>query len=178
MKRMMSCAGLALAAAAATTLAAQADEAPKPVTAEQFVKGVSEANLAEINMAKLALQQSTNPGVQAFAHRMIHDHTEINAKLNKMADKDKMTPAEKMGAKDQQEYTKLAGLKGADFDRQYHCQPVADHVEAVALFKTESKHAKNTDVKAFAAKTLPTLEEHLALAKKLSANEGNKKANK
>jgi putative membrane protein len=45
---------------------------------------------------------------------------------------------------------------------------VADHRADVASFRKMSLSAKDADVKAWAAKTLPTLEEHLTLAQEAS----------
>jgi len=41
---------------------------------------------------------------------------------------------------------------------------LSDHRKDVAEFKKEAAHGHDPDVKAFASKTLPTLEEHLKLA--------------
>jgi putative membrane protein len=61
----------------------------------------------------------------------------------------------------------LKSKTGKDFDRAYDQMQVAAHEDAVALFETYSKSGDNPDLKAWAAKTLPHLKEHLALAKKL-----------
>jgi len=44
---------------------------------------------------------------------------------------------------------------------------VKDHEEAVALFEKESKSGSDADLKSFAGKTLPTLQDHLKMAKAL-----------
>ncbi len=49
---------------------------------------------------------------------------------------------------------------------------VADHQKAVALFTKESTNGKDPELKAFATKTLPTLKEHLEMAKKLPGDSG------
>ena len=56
-------------------------------------------------------------------------------------------------------------LAGAAFDRGYMRAMVADHVADVNEFKMEAKSGKDPDVKAWAAKTLPTLEDHLKQAR-------------
>jgi putative membrane protein len=178
MKRMMWCAGLALVAASAASMTVRADDAPKQLTDEDFVTKASAAGLAEVNFGKLAEEQSSNADVKKFAQHMVTDHSKANTELLKVADKDKLTPAEKMSAKDQAEFTKLAGLKGAEFDRAYIASQLAAHKEAVGLFKSESNHAKSGDLKEFATKTLPTLEHHLEMVKKLSGNETDKKDSK
>jgi len=45
---------------------------------------------------------------------------------------------------------------------------VKDHTKDVSAFKKEAKDGKDPDVKAWASKTLPTLEDHLKMAKDMS----------
>lgn len=59
---------------------------------------------------------------------------------------------------------RLSKLNGAAFDREYMSDMVKDHRADVAEFEKEANTARDPDVKAFAAKTLPTLQEHLRLA--------------
>jgi putative membrane protein len=71
-------------------------------------------------------------------------------------------------------YDRLSKLSGADFDRAYTADMVKDHQKAVMLFSQESKTGHDADAKSWAAKTLPTLEHHLARAKELAG--GSKSA--
>jgi putative membrane protein len=174
MKRMMWCAGAALVAVSVASMTARADDAPKPLSDEDFVMKASAAGMAEVDFAKLALDRASSEQVKKFAQHMVDDHSKANTALLKVADKDKIAPAEKMSVKDQQTFTKLAGLKGAEFDREYIASQLAAHKEAVALFKSESNHGKNEDLKEFATKTLPTLEHHLDMVKKLSGTDTDK----
>jgi putative membrane protein len=63
--------------------------------------------------------------------------------------------------KDQEGMNKLSGLSGDAFDREYINMMVKDHEKDVKEFEKASTKAKDPDVRAFAAKTLPTLREHL-----------------
>jgi putative membrane protein len=66
-----------------------------------------------------------------------------------------------MNMDDQKDMNKLAGLSGDAFDREYINMMVKDHEKDVKEFEKASTQAKDPDVRAFAAKTLPTLREHL-----------------
>jgi putative membrane protein len=59
---------------------------------------------------------------------------------------------------------KLAKLSGPDFDREYMKAMLKDHKEDVEDFRKQAKAKKPNDVNAFAAKTLPVLEQHLSMA--------------
>jgi putative membrane protein len=66
-----------------------------------------------------------------------------------------------MNLDDQKGMNKLMGLSGDAFDREYISMMVKDHEKAVKDFEKASTKAQDPDVRAFAAKTLPTLREHL-----------------
>ena len=59
---------------------------------------------------------------------------------------------------------RLQKLSGAQFDRAYMDDMVADHKEDVAEFEKQAKSGSDAAIKGFASKTLPTLQEHLLLA--------------
>lgn len=178
MKRLTWCAGWMLFGASLALAAAPAVNAPPANSNEDFVKTASEAGLMEVNFAELALRQADKADVKAFAQMMVDDHTKINGELLKLANKDQFTPAAKMNAKDQEEFSKLSKMKGADFDRAYVHNQLEAHEGAVALFKSEAKDGKNADLKAFAEKTLPTLEHHLDMVQKLTGEEKGKTTEK
>jgi putative membrane protein len=176
MKRLTWCAGWALLGAASLALAAPPGAAPKPgdapaVSDEDFVRQASAAGLAEVNLGRLAAEQATSPDVKKFAQQMVEDHSKANEALNKVADNARITPSPAMDAKHHETYQKLAGMRGADFDRAYVESQLADHKDAVALFEAESKGGKNDDLKALAGKTLPTLQHHLDMVQKLASAE-------
>jgi putative membrane protein len=49
---------------------------------------------------------------------------------------------------------------------------VGAHKEAVSLFEQESKNGKDAETRAWAAKTLPVIQEHLKLATNINAKVG------
>lgn len=178
MKRLTWCAGWMLFGASLALAAPPAADAPAAPSDEDFVKMASGAGLAEVNFGKLALEQTSNADVKAFAQHMIDDHTKINEELLKVSNKDNFTPAAQMDAKDREMFTKLSNMKGADFDRPYVQSQLAAHKGAVALFQSEAKDGKNADLKAFAEKNLPILQHHLDMAEKLAGNEKDKTVEK
>jgi putative membrane protein len=74
------------------------------------------------------------------------------------------------GAKDKDHkalMSKLSGLSGNEFDREFIRAAVKSHEKGVKSFEKQSTSATDADVKAFAANTLPTLREHLQMARDL-----------
>jgi putative membrane protein len=156
------------------TLGLAADERTKedknaPVTDEQFVMKASEDGLAEVNHGMLAAQKAASPEVKQFGQRMVQDHGKANQELLDLANRKQFKVAKDMGEKHKAVQTKLSSLSGAEFDRQFMHHMVEAHEKAVTLFKTQAKDGKDEAVKAFATKTLPTLEDHLKMARSIHA---------
>jgi len=135
---------------------------------QKFVKVATDANLAEINHGNLASQQAADPEVRAFGQRMVTDHSMANQQLLMLADRKKIRVPQEMGEEHKKMQEKLTKLQGAKFDREYITHMVHGHKEAVSLFETESKEGKDADLKAFAAKTLPIIKDHLKMAEKIA----------
>lgn len=129
-----------------------------------FVTSAGMAGLAEVQYGNLALQKSENADVRAFAQRMVTDHGKSNAELAQLVTaKGLALPAELAGTH-QQGYEHLEGLGGAEFDRAYMQHMVADHQAAVTLFQNASTSATDADIRGFATRALPVLQEHAQLA--------------
>lgn len=143
-------------ASAATSAKAGADH--------RFVMEAAEGGLAEVELGKLAKDKASSDQVKEFAKRMVDDHSKANDELKSIAQSKSITLPSAVNAKDKALNDRLSKLSGEQFDRAYMRHMVQDHRKDVAAFRTESKSGKDADVKAFAAKTLPTLEEHLKQA--------------
>jgi putative membrane protein len=142
---------------------------------KKFVEKAAEGGVAEVEMGKLAAQKSQNPEVKQFGERMVKDHAAANDKLMKLASDKGVAAKSEMDSSEKREYDKLSKLSGAQFDQEYIKKMVSDHEKDVKEFQSEAKSAKDPDVKSFAENTLPTLEEHLKLAKSAEASVKNEK---
>jgi hypothetical protein len=106
---------------------------------------------------------------------MVADHTRANNQLMTLLTKKEMNrlAATTLSAKHRAAENRLMSLRDEDFDRAYMRQMVKDHENALKLFETEARNGRDDDLRAFAAKTLPTLKEHLAMARKVSAEKNS-----
>jgi putative membrane protein len=139
----------------------------------QFVAKASASGLAEVNLSMLAEKQSSSPAVQKFAQRMVRDHSKANKQLNGLADQAQMRVAQRMDAQHQALAEKLSALQGPAFDQAYINAMLKDHEQAVKLFSNEAKNGQNEALRSFASETLPILEEHLQMVRKLAGASGN-----
>jgi putative membrane protein len=159
--RKLIIAGMALAFAAPVLAQTSASAGAADTT---FVKKAAQGGMAEVELGKLATDKATNDQVKQFGRKMVDDHSKANDELKSLAQtKNIMLPSD-LSAQDKALRDRLSKLSGAAFDRAYMQAMLKDHREDVSEFRTESKAGRDADVKAWAAKTLPTLEGHLKLA--------------
>ena len=156
---------LALLSSAALTLASGAALAAAAAHEEDFAKKAAQGGMAEVEMGRIAASKATDQNVKMFGQKMVNDHSSANEELKAAAQKDGVTLPQEVSAKQKESADKLNKLQGAEFDKEYAHMMVKDHEEDVALFKHEASSGKDPEMKAFAQKTLPTLEEHLKMAK-------------
>jgi len=150
----------------AMTWAAAATAAGSSSDAE-FVKKAAAAGMAEVAVGRLAVSNGQSADIKQFGQRMVDDHSKANDDLKAAAAKDNIDLPSAPTKEQQAAADKLGKLNGAAFDKEYARMMVKDHEEAVALFKKEAASGSSSNVKAFAQKALPTLEEHLTMAKDL-----------
>lgn len=148
-------------------LAVQSGEKDKGPDAN-FVLKSSESNLVEIELGKLAQKQSSNDRVREFGAKMAKDHGKTSDELADIAKKNGFAMAKEASKEHKDMCEKLKKISGADFDRQYMTGQVKAHRSAVKLFTDQAKNGQNADLRSFASKTLPTIEEHLKMAEEIA----------
>ena len=79
------------------------------------------------------------------------------------------SPAASLNQQDQVVLTKLRSEKEPAFDRTYAASQRRGHMQAVQVLRTYSRSGGNKALKQLAAKTLPTIKEHLKMAEGLRA---------
>jgi len=129
-----------------------------------FLEKAANGSLAEVELGKLAQQRASNAQVKEFGARMAKDHAKASDELKPIADAKNVALPSGLDKAHKRDYDKLAKKSGADFDKAYMKYMLDDHEKDVKEFRKQAMSGKDADVKGFAAKTLPTLEEHLQLA--------------
>ncbi len=151
-------------AGAATAAAGSMNGSTLASADRKFIHNAALGGMAEVELGKLAQQKAASDEVKQFGSRMVQDHSKANDELKQIADAKGAQVPTNLDSKNQKTMQKLQKLDGAAFDRAYMKDMVADHKKDIAEFQKASKSAKDSDLKAFAAKTLPVLKEHLQMA--------------
>jgi putative membrane protein len=148
-----------------------ATAATRKVDDKKFVKDAALGGMAEVELGKLAAQKASSDAVKQFGQKMVDDHTKANDQLKEIASKENISIPDSLDPKHQSRIEKLSKLSGPDFDKAYAKDQVKDHQKDVSEFKSEAENGSNPNIKQFASTTLPTLQEHLSMAKDLNKTE-------
>jgi putative membrane protein len=145
--------------------ASATDKSNLSATDRDFAHQAAVGGMAEVKLAKLALDRGQSTEVKQFARRMLADHSKANTELKQIADKKNLEIPTQLDDEHQKLYDKLSRLDGAEFDKQYMQVMVASHDETVRAFKQQAQAGQDPDLKHFAMKTLPVIERHEDVAK-------------
>jgi len=136
-----------------------------------FAKKAAIGGMAEVELGRLAAQKATNARVKEFGQRMVDDHSKANEELKAAAAAEGIELPSAIDEMQKATIEKLSKLSGAAFDEAYMKDMVKDHEEDVAEFAKAAKHP-NSQVGSFAEKTLPTLRDHLKMARDVEQQVG------
>lgn len=134
----------------------------------RFVEQAAADGMAEVELGRLAQQRAASDEVRRFGERMVQDHGRTGEELKALAGTKGIAAPADLPAAHRRHLDRLGKLSGADFDREYTKLMVEDHRKAVALFRQQVRAGKDNELREFATRTLPTLQEHLQHVQSLS----------
>jgi len=165
-------------AAGATESSAMGSAEVSPNTAasvfpdQSFAIRAAQGGMAEVEIGRIAMQNGSSDLVKAFGQRMVDEHGKANEDLKHIAGIKGIPLPGAISSKEKKDAARLQKLKGDAFDRAYLADMVRDHEKDVAEFEREARSGQDPELKAFAEKALPTLKEHLQMARDASAKVG------
>jgi len=144
------------------------------VSDSTFAKDAAQGGMAEVKLGQLAEERGSSQEVKNFGRRMVEDHSKANDQLKQTAATDNITLPSGTSMEDRHTYDQLSKLSGAEFDRAYANDMVRDHEKDISAFQKEAQDGHNRQMKDFASQTLPTLQDHLRMAKRMQEAVGAK----
>jgi putative membrane protein len=137
-----------------------------------FMTKAAIGGMEEVQLGRLAAQKGVNNDVKQFGQRMVDDHSKANNELMSLAAQKNVTLPTALDQQHQDDVDRLTKLSGAAFDREYMTMMVKDHIEDVAEFQREAASGSDADVRAWAGRTVPTLQQHSQMAQETAAKVG------
>ena len=132
-----------------------------------FIIDAAIGGMAEVELGRMAQERATLPAVRDFGRRMVQEHGQANQELTRIAARlgvttPMMTDPARQAAKEV-----LQQLSGREFDRQYVEQQFTEHAVALTAFQMASQRAEDEELRAFARKTAPVIQQHLDMLRSI-----------
>ena len=170
--RTMAFAGAAalMAALVAPAAPALAKPGPAAVSTHDFVMGAAQSDEFERRAGRMAETMARSHRVQAFAARMVRDHTttthDLQAALRRAG---RPVPPPPPLTPDQQGMLDQLKNAGPGFDATYLQQQVQAHQQALGLLGGYAHGGDNPILRDAARQTIPLVRHHLMMAQELQA---------
>ncbi|WP_018621087.1 DUF4142 domain-containing protein [Spirosoma luteum] len=128
----------------------------------EFAMKAANGGMMEVELGRMAQEKGMSKDVKEFGAMMVADHSKANEELKTLATAKNITLPATLGEDMQEDVNELAKLSGKEFDKKYVSMMVDDHKEDINAFKKAAEDNNvDPEIKAFAAKTLPTLQQHM-----------------
>jgi putative membrane protein len=130
----------------------------------QFLQKAAKGSMAEIELGKLAQERGQSGDVKQLGQNLVQDHSKALDEMRQIAQSKNVTLSEELDSKHKKTYDRLSKLSGEEFDRAFLKEVQREHERDIAEFKKQSQKAKDEEVKDFASRTLPALQQHHQMA--------------
>lgn len=134
-----------------------------------FMTKAASGGMLEVELGRLVAQRGATSEGKQFGQQMVDDHTKANEELKALAAQMNITLPTTLGEDHREVLDDVTDEKGVDMDKKYLQEMVKDHEEDVKEYTEASVRATDPDIKAFAAKNVPVLKEHLSMAQRMQA---------
>lgn len=125
-----------------------------------FAVEAASGNLAEIKLAQLAIQKSSNKEIKDIATMLEADHTAALGDLKSIASVKGITLPTDEPDKTKELITDLSDDKPADFDKNWVKALMDKHEKTISDYEKALNDLKDEDLKAWITKVLPSIRSH------------------
>lgn len=140
----------------------------KPLTPDgAFVAAAAQTALSGVTLGRLAIEKATRPEVKKFAQQVVALAERMNEELKPLLAAQNLAAPTQMDQRQLKVGEWLQKLSGENFDRTFVSSMATSRGSDVMVFQRATDKAHDADVKAWAAKVLPMLQEQQDAAGKL-----------
>ena len=132
---------------------------------QQWLMMSIEGDRFEIAGGQIAESKGVNPKVKALGARLVADHSKSLSDAIKLAHKFGIPVPPDPSPSQRWELKTVGRFSGSAFDKSYSDLEVLDHMQDIQEAKDEAHMGTNHRIRKLAKSEIPTLKEHLALAK-------------
>lgn len=132
----------------------------------EFMVTAASRGMFDMEISQIAKRKASSPDVKYVAEAVAGQHGPMQTELKTLAEKKSIVLPASLGSDQAKQVGELTALNGAAFDRKYLELLEETHKNSIDDFDDMSEDAYDGDIRAFAAKYLPTLKNHQEAADK------------
>jgi putative membrane protein len=163
----------ALALIAAPAFAQTTGTLPSRLTAEEFMARAAMGDRFEIESTGIVQARSQAEAIISYARHLVEDHERTADEMRAISRDVGVSPPVEvtLGPRHRAMLDELKQAEGRDADRLFAQMQEAAHQDALTLYQSYARSGDHVALKEFARKTIPALEKHLAMARKLEGED-------
>ena len=144
---------------------------------KEFAEKAQMNNLMEQKLSEMAMRKGFAPEVKELAQHMLANERGHNL-LRELSTNKSIPVYNKLDDEHQKAYNEMDVKSGEEFDKAYTECMVKDHKDALDLYEKQAKKGENTELRAFAINSQPSLVSHRNLAEETCKKLKDKKKDK
>ena len=133
----------------------------------EFLLQVMQDSLAEMELCMVALDNSDNAEVKAFAQAMLDEHGKLGQQIEQLAQRMQVAFPKKVGAEHTDLIRRMSALKGEQFDRQFIEHNLRYHENDLKVFEHYAREQEG-EVGKLAEAGARLFGKHLKMVKELA----------
>ncbi|HEX2487948.1 MAG TPA: DUF4142 domain-containing protein [Blastocatellia bacterium] len=141
---------------------------------KEFMTNAARGGMLEVQLGNMAAQKASSNDVKQFGEHMATEHSQLGQKLQQLASNLNFTLPTDLKPEQQALVSRFETLTGKAFDSAYIKEMVNDHIKDISEFERALSQASNADIKQFVNEALPTLRDHLKMAREIAGKLGVK----
>jgi putative membrane protein len=140
----------------------------RPLTPDgAFVAAAAQSGLSGVTLGRMAAEKASRPEVKRFAQQVVDVAGRMSEELKPLLKAQNLAAPSDMDQRQTKAHEMLTKLSGEDFDRAFVSSMLASRSSDVMVFQRASMRAHDSEVKAWAVKMLPILQEQQEAVNKL-----------
>lgn len=136
---------------------------------KEFMTRAAQDSMLEVTLGADAARLGSSPAVKELGDRLVRDHSKSDAELQELATKKGIVLSTELDEQHKKEIQRLEKLNGKAFDAEFAKFMISDHETDVKEFQKEATDAKDPDLRSWAARSVPILEQQLAMASSMKS---------
>lgn len=134
---------------------------------QTFLLYVAEGRMMDWAEGNLAVDKGSNTLYRQYGKRVMHDQDKMMQDLHALAASKNLKLPEKLSRDRKKDLNYLKAARGEWFDRRFRRMIIKDHKKDISAFEAAAE-SQDPEIKEFAKRYLPLMEEHLQLARDLN----------